>query len=88
MVIYFIMHLSKFTSLATILSAFPLAFCYINDERLPPLRFLGGKTAVKELRAARQNAELLNEKRWFSDPDVNKHKKCGPGIGSCDAGDW
>jgi hypothetical protein len=31
---------------------------------------------------------VLNQKRWFPDPDVNKHKKCGPGIGSCDAGDW
>ena len=82
------MHLFTFTSLPMILYTLPLALGHIKDERLPPLRFFGGKAAVQELRAARRNAEVLNEKRWFSDPDLNKHKKCGLGIGSCDAGDW
>jgi hypothetical protein len=27
-------------------------------------------------------------KRTIATLDVNKHKKCGPGIGYCDLGDW
>jgi hypothetical protein len=69
-------------------SAFPLAFGHSGSVRLPPLRFFGGEAVVKELRAAGRNREVINQKRWFPDPDVNKHKQCGPGIGSCDAGDW
>jgi hypothetical protein len=82
------MRLSTVAFVASLLSVLPLAFGHDEDGRLPPLRFIGGKAAVKELRAASKNSEVLNQKRWFSDPDVNKHKKCGPGIGSCDAGDW
>jgi hypothetical protein len=69
-------------------SVLPVAFGHDESGRLPPLRFFGGEAAVKELRAASRNSQAPNQKRWFSDPDINKHKKCGPGIGSCGDGDW
>jgi hypothetical protein len=69
-------------------SVFQLAFGHSGGARLPPLRFLGGEAVVKELRAAGRDSGILNQKRWFPDLDVNKHKQCGPGIGSCDTGDW
>jgi hypothetical protein len=69
-------------------SILPLALGHSGSVRLPPLRFFGGEAVVKELRAADRNSKVLNQKRWFPDPDVNKHKQCGPGIGSCDTGDW
>jgi hypothetical protein len=67
---------------------FPLAFGHGGSERIPPFRFLGSEAAVKELRAGGRSSEMLNQKRWFPDPDVNNHKQCGVGIGACNAGDW
>jgi hypothetical protein len=82
------MRLSTPSSFVAVLLILPTSLCHVLDDRLPPLRFFGGRKAVEGLRIYQRNAPVSIDKRWFSDPDVNHHKKCGPGIGSCDAGDW
>lgn len=81
------MQLLTLASLVALWSTVPTALCHTEGGGLPALRFFGGEAAIKDLRA-RSEAKGLIEKRLFSDPDVSKGKKCGPGVGYCDDGDW
>lgn len=71
-------------AVAIILCTLPCTLYHHREDAPPRLRFFGGRAAVKELRAL-ESVEMI-DRRWFSNRDMNKHKKCGPGVGSCAPG--
>ena len=89
------MRLMLLTNVVTFIYTAGLATCHPLTEhfRLPPLKILGGRKALVDLQLLRRQAQfspssIRTEKRTWSDPDINNHKQCGPGVGSCDFGDW
>jgi hypothetical protein len=64
-----------------------------NVYDLSNIRMLGSKSFMESYKAKRSSIIGTSKskqlvRRLQNSPNVNKHKKCGPGVGKCDPNDW
>ena len=64
-----------------------------SPDDIPLPQIFGGQDAMRQLprhmiEDLHESHEKKHERRDWSTPNVASNKKCGPGLGYCDQGDW